>query len=219
MHVITLAARKGGVGKTLMTASLSVLASMHSMSRDEADPPDHQGVAVIDLDPQGSLTAWINQRAAPFPAMVQMNPSRLMDGLSEMKTQGFQMVVIDTPPGHGDLVVAAMAAADLVVIPVKPGDLDLEAAMNTLAIADSLHHPYALLPNDATYRSRAMGQTIRQITEMGLPMLPVLHHRVDAALSGGQTALERAPTSRASAELRSVMAAINARLQSIEVPL
>ena len=219
MHIITLAARKGGVGKTLLTASLAVLAAMQSMSLDGADPPDHHGVAVIDLDPQGSLTAWFNQRETPFPVMVQMEPSRLIDGLAELKVLGFQMVVIDTPPGHGDFVVAAMAVADLVVIPVKPGDLDLEAALNTLAITESLQRPYTLLPNDATFRSRAMGLTIRQITEMGLPMLPPIHHRVDAALSGGRTALERAPTSRASAELMAVMTAINAMLHNIEVPL
>ena len=219
MHVITLAARKGGVGKTFLTASLSVLTAMQTMTVGSADPPDHHGVAVIDLDPQGSLTAWINQRPASFPAMVRMEPSRLMDGLAELKVLGFQTVLIDTPPGHGDFVVAAMAVADLVVIPVKPGDLDLEAALNTLAIAESLQRPYVLLPNDATFRSRAMGLTIRQITEMGLTMVPPIHHRVDAALSGGRTALERAPTSRASVELRAVMAAINAMLHNIEVPV
>jgi len=217
MPTITLAARKGGVGKTTLTATLAILAAINTMTEGNAATPDHRGVAVLDLDPQGSLTAWINQRPAPYPAMVQIAPTRLIEGLAALSPQGFHTVLIDTPPGHGDIVVAAMAAADLVLVPVKPGELDFEAAMKTVVIAASLARPYALAPNDATFRSRAMGQTIRQIRDLDLPVLPVLHHRVDAALVGGQTAVERAPNSRASAELRELWAAINRMLRNGEV--
>ena len=77
MAVIVMAARKGGCGKTLQTASLSVLFDrmlraqwQERMYRDRPtdvvdtgpEPPEPDQVVVIDLDPLGSLTAWHNRR-------------------------------------------------------------------------------------------------------------------------------------------------------------
>jgi cellulose biosynthesis protein BcsQ len=52
MNVITLASRKGGVGKSTLTAHLAAYA--HLMG--------HRCM-VVDADPQGSLTLWHSMRA------------------------------------------------------------------------------------------------------------------------------------------------------------
>jgi cellulose biosynthesis protein BcsQ len=52
MNVITLASRKGGVGKSTLTAHLAAFA--HLMG--------HRCM-VVDADPQGSLTLWHSMRA------------------------------------------------------------------------------------------------------------------------------------------------------------
>ena len=52
MNVITLASRKGGVGKSTLTAHLAACA--HLMG--------HRCM-VVDADPQGSLTLWHSMRA------------------------------------------------------------------------------------------------------------------------------------------------------------
>ena len=215
MTVITLAARKGGVGKTLLTASLSVLAAMTSNDDDDDDRPDHGGVAVIDMDPQGTLTAWRNSRAAPYPAIVQSRSAVLSLTVGHLREDGFHTVFVDAPPGHGDMVVQAMRAADLVVIPVKAGELDLLATMDTIAIAQRLGRPYLVLPNDATFRSIAMGQTIRTLTEASIPTMAAVHHRVDAILTRGRTANERSPRSRAAAELATAWHQIKSELTTI----
>jgi chromosome partitioning protein len=52
MNVITLASRKGGVGKSTLTAHLAAYAHLAG-----------RRCMVVDADPQGSLTLWHSMRA------------------------------------------------------------------------------------------------------------------------------------------------------------
>ena len=63
MQVLTIASRKGGSGKTTLAGHLAVAAMQ------AGDGP----VALIDTDPQGSLSDWWNTRAAATPRFVQTN--------------------------------------------------------------------------------------------------------------------------------------------------
>ena len=65
MHVLVIASRKGGAGKTTLAGHLAV----------EAERAGAGQVAVIDTDLQGSLADWWNARAAPTPLFVQTRPS------------------------------------------------------------------------------------------------------------------------------------------------
>ena len=58
MNVITLASRKGGAGKSTLTAHLAACA--HAAGRR---------CLVIDADPQGSLTLWHSLRADGQPPL------------------------------------------------------------------------------------------------------------------------------------------------------
>jgi chromosome partitioning protein len=51
MRVVTLAGTKGGIGKTTLCSALAVRAA-----------EDRDKVALIDLDPQESLTSWWTRR-------------------------------------------------------------------------------------------------------------------------------------------------------------
>ena len=57
MRVLAVASRKGGSGKTTLTAHIAVQAE-----REGAGP-----VAMMDIDPQGSLADWWNEREADTP--------------------------------------------------------------------------------------------------------------------------------------------------------
>ncbi|MES2301155.1 MAG: ParA family protein, partial [Pseudomonadota bacterium] len=61
MRVLALASQKGGSGKTTLSGHLAVQAQ-----RAGAGP-----VVLIDIDPQGSLSDWWNEREAEFPAFAQ----------------------------------------------------------------------------------------------------------------------------------------------------
>ena len=65
MDIVTIASQKGGAGKTTLSAHLAVEAE-----RTGAGP-----VAVVDIDPQGSLADWWNQRAAETPLFAAVDVS------------------------------------------------------------------------------------------------------------------------------------------------
>ena len=217
MAVIVMAARKGGTGKTLQTASLSVLFDRmlrarwkERMSRDRPpdvvdtgpEPPEPDQVVVVDLDPQGCLTAWHNRRLGlKGPTIVQSSAGNLRRELGKLRHAGVKVVLVDTPPGHSDLTERAMAAATVTVIPAKPGQHDLDATLATVAMTLAIGARFVVAPNDGTYRSVSMGDLVKALRSKGLPMLPPVHHRVDLMLSGGRTATERWPNTPAAREL------------------
>ena len=61
MRVLALASQKGGSGKTTLSGHLAVQAQLSG-----AGP-----VCLIDIDPQGSLADWWNERDAEMPAFAQ----------------------------------------------------------------------------------------------------------------------------------------------------
>ena len=67
MRVLAMASQKGGSGKTTLSGHLAVQAQLAG-----AGP-----VCLIDIDPQGSLADWWNEREADMPAFAQTTVARL----------------------------------------------------------------------------------------------------------------------------------------------
>ena len=88
MRVLAFASQKGGSGKTTLTGHLAV----------QAERAGHGPVVLIDIDPQGSLSDWWNERTAEEPAFAQTTVSRLAADLEILRQQGFKLAMIDTPP-------------------------------------------------------------------------------------------------------------------------
>ncbi len=63
MRVMAFASQKGGSGKTTLAGHIAVQAELAG-----AGP-----VAIIDTDPQGSLSDWWNARPAPTPVFAAYN--------------------------------------------------------------------------------------------------------------------------------------------------
>ena len=117
MDILTIASQKGDAGKTTLTAHLAVQAE-----RAGAGP-----VALVDCDPQGSLAERWNQRAAETPLFASVEVVRLAEHMAALQREGVDLVLIDTPPAFTDTIRAAIAVADLVVIPCRPSPHDLRA--------------------------------------------------------------------------------------------
>ncbi len=66
MQIITLAAQKGGVGKTTLAVNLAVAAQAAGIK-----------TALFDLDPQESATAWSERRTAELPHVEPISARRL----------------------------------------------------------------------------------------------------------------------------------------------
>jgi chromosome partitioning protein len=123
MRTITFASAKGGVGKSTLAASLGVAALQ------AGEKP-----FLIDMDAQGSLTAWGGRRTGDDLPVDRIDAARLPNALAGLA-------------GAGYAAAAAMRAADLVIIPARPSTLDLEASRPTLAALARLDRPYAFVLN------------------------------------------------------------------------
>ena len=127
--VITIAQRKGGAGKTTLAAQLAT-AWLRQGAR----------VALLDIDPQASLAAWVELRRArlgaenvgfDFAALPGWRAAQWI----EDRARGAEFVVVDGPP-HAEVEARiAVRAAGLVLVPVQPSPLDLWATKETLAMA------------------------------------------------------------------------------------
>ena len=117
MRILAMASQKGGSGKTTLSGHLAVQAQR------AGDGP----VVVIDIDPQGSLADWWNEREAEFPVFATTTVARLAADLEVLKHQGFKLAVIDTPPAITMAIQSVIAVAELIVIPTRPSPHDLRA--------------------------------------------------------------------------------------------
>ena len=123
--------------------------------------------------------------------------------------EGFDVVVLDSPPRMNLEARAAMLAADLVVVPVTPGAADMWAAASTVAVLEDARglRPElraALLMNRAD-RTTVARLASKALEELGLPVLDVsVAQRVafGEATLAGQGVVDYAPSSDAAREIR-----------------
>ena len=112
MRVLAMASQKGGSGKTTLSGHLAVQAQLSG-----AGP-----ACLIDIDPQGSLADWWNEREAEMPAFAQTTVARLASDLEVLRQQGFRLAVIDTPPAITMLPLDDAAKAGEVLRELRPAD-------------------------------------------------------------------------------------------------
>lgn len=205
MKIIALAAAKGSVIKTTLAAALSVAAA--------ADRPDAR-VGLVDLDPHGSPTHWWNRRALPPPLIFEMAPERLTRARAALDGERLDLLVLDCPPGFSSILGRAVTAADLVLVPMGPGELDLAALVSTAEKAERARAPFRFALNRTAFRSRLAGRAVAALRARGGLRWPPVHQRVaiTAAMADGRTALETGSASAAARELAVLWAAVRAAL-------
>src|SRR5258708_3292086 len=139
MLVIAIASQKGGCGKTTLAGHLAV----------EAEKVGAGPVALIDTDPQGSLSGWWNARVEKSPAFAKVGVFDLVNALEHLKEQGIRLVVIDTPPAISDSISHVIAHADLVIVPTRPSPHDLRAVGATVDMVERFGKPLIFVINGA----------------------------------------------------------------------
>jgi chromosome partitioning protein len=157
MHVIALISQKGGVGKSTLAGHLAVEAESHR------DGP----VALIDTDPQGSLSAWWNVREAETPVFVRGDLAKLKTQLKQLAGRGIELVVIDTPPAITDNIKAVAQVSDLVIIPTRPSPHDLRAVGATVDQVESTKKPMLFIVNGAANRARITADAAVALSQHG----------------------------------------------------
>jgi chromosome partitioning protein len=209
MKSVALLARKGGVGKTTCAIHLGVLAQAAGLK-----------VAFFDLDPQGSLTAWWNSRAAETPVRIEADARRLGDLLRSADADGYDLAVIDTPPAVTFDTAQVAAAVDLVLIPLRPSILDIYAVESTATVVKATRTPGLLvlnscLPPKETGEASATAEARKALEGMSMPVAEAsISQRVDytRALNDGEAVNEFAPGSKAAIEMERLWREVHRRL-------
>jgi chromosome partitioning protein len=207
LYTVVAASQKGGSGKTTLSGHLAV----------EADRAGIGPVALIDTDPQGSLSHWWNARTAPSPHFVKVGVLDLSEALDHLRNNGFKLVVIDTPPAITESISHVVAHADLVLVPTRPSPHDLRAVGATVDIAERHHKPIIFVINAATARARITAQSAVVLSQHGTVAPIMLHHRVDYAASmvDGRTVGEIIAKSPAAKEISDLWLYIQDRLSRL----
>ena len=205
MRVLALASQKGGSGKTTLSGHLAVQAQLAG-----AGP-----VVLIDIDPQGSLADWWNEREADMPAFAQTTVARLQADLDSLRQQGFKLAVIDTPPAITMAIQSVISVAELIVIPTRPSPHDLRAAGATVDLCERAGKPLVFVVNAATPRAKITYEAAIALSQHGTVAPVTLHHRTDFAASmiDGRTVMEVDPNGKSSKEIQELWTYVADRLE------
>jgi len=207
MHVVGIASRKGGSGKTTLSAHLAVTAEAAGTGP----------VAVLDTDPQGGLAGWWNARIAETPRWIDPTHG-LPAAISGARAAGYRLLLIDTPPSLSATIADVVAVSDLVVIPVRPSPNDLRAVGATVELAKRARRRMVFVVSQATQRARITAEAAILLSQYGTVAPVMVHHRVDfaASMTDGRTAGELDPDSRSGAEITALWAYLHSLLTEDE---
>ena len=205
MRVLAMASQKGGSGKTTLSGHLAVQAQLAG-----AGP-----VVLIDIDPQGSLADWWNERQTEFPAFAQTTVARLSGDLDLLRQQGFKLAVIDTPPAITMAIQSVINVAELVVIPTRPSPHDLRAVGATVDLCDRAGKPLIFVVNGATPKAKITYEAAVALSQHGTVAPVTIHHRTEFAASmiDGRTVMEVDPHGRSAEEVTELWRYISDRLE------
>jgi chromosome partitioning protein len=204
-RIITIAQQKGGAGKTTLAAQLAIVWALQG-----------RRLALLDIDPQGSLAAWAELRRArlgeaalgfEFAAQSGWRASEWV----ERHARDADIVLVDSPP-HAELEARiALRAATLVVVPLQPSPLDLWSTGTTLNLARAESRPILAVLNRVPARSSLIATVTAQLARDGVFVAKArLGSRVAfaQAMAQGSGVVESAPFSLAAAEIAALAAEI-----------
>ena len=233
MRTITVSSRKGGGGKTSIARHLAV----------EAAVQGYGPACIVDADPMLGLAQWWSRRSSNEPRLLHSLPNtekvtaanikrlvgdgglplpiaKLPSALKAAAKAGYKICIIDTAPATDDNVRACIAAADLVLMPVRATQDDLDAVGETLRAVKAAGKPAAFVLNAAqrgAVSTRAAGNALVHRGELAEPTI----HRAEAipaTRGSGQVIGETAPGSTSAKEFSQLWQYVAWRLGLAEQP-
>lgn len=200
--IIAVVNQKGGAGTT--TIALNLAAALAA---------EGKRVLLIDADPQQTAQDWAAVRQTPPPfQVVGLAKPVLHRDLPKMAVD-YDHVVIDGAPRNYEVARSAIAAADLVLIPVQPSGADFWASRETVGLVKEAHS-FKETQKSVFVVSRKIGRSVlgRDITdalaEFEIPILRAgTTQRVAyaEAMTAGTTVIEQHPSGPAAEEIRSIL--------------
>jgi chromosome partitioning protein len=161
--IITVATMKGGSGKSTLASCLAV--HWHLSGRRPT---------LIDADPQRSIMRLAaRERALGGVAIIEDATEEASKTARRLAATG--PVIIDTPGFRSKTTLDCIAAADFVLVPVKPSPFDVDRMLDTLGILTSRTDGRRALVRcvlTQTTRDSVIARHIREeLAAAGLPVL------------------------------------------------
>ena len=197
LKILAVLSNKGGSGKTTVSLSLAVAAVEAGLS-----------VAVVDLDPQSNSADWGDSREADAPAVVSAQAARLTPVLDAARSNGVDLAVLDTAPRSEEAALKAARASNYALLIARPSIHDLRALRYSKDVLDLAKAPGSVLLNGVPHQGSHGDEAEAALRGWGLDVAPVRMSQRAAhynAASGGMTAVDYEPRSRAAEECREVL--------------
>jgi chromosome partitioning protein len=198
--IIAVVNQKGGCGKSTIATNLAAMFAAEGRE-----------VLLVDADPeQHSAMNWCADRPEHLPKVHSSSlPARNLRKDADSIRQKWEIVIIDGGARVTEHAHAAVAAADWLIIPVKPSKVDLDATAQFLDVVQSDMAKRedlsgGLLLNQLQ-EGTAVGNAAReQLKEWDFPVFKsVLHSYVafSEAAWQGQAVTEYQPKSKAASDI------------------
>ena len=206
MRVITFVTQKGGSGKTTLATSCAVAAEQAGCK-----------ALILDMDPQGSAEAWYQDRESETPRLARITSSELDPAISNARSAGFYIIMIDTPGRDDPATTAAIRAADLCVIPCRPTPADMKATPPTAATIKRLKKAAAFVLTQTPVRGFRISEARAGLGMLGMvapaPIVSCNTHQ--DAYGAGLGVTEFEPDGKAAQEIRELWVWLQGRLEKV----
>ncbi len=162
--IITVATMKGGSGKSTLASCLAVY--WHLRGRRPS---------LIDADPQRSIMRLVARERALGGVNVVEDATEQASQTARRLAGSDGLVIIDTPGFRSKTTFDCLAAADFLLVPVKPSPFDVDRMLDTIGIlterTDGRRPLFRCLLTQTT-RNSVIARHIRsELVEAGLPVL------------------------------------------------
>lgn len=162
--IITVATMKGGSGKSTLASCLAVY--WHLRGRCPT---------LIDADPQRSIMRLAARERALGGVAVIEDASEGVAAMAQRVAHERGLVVIDTPGFRSRTTLDCLAAADFLLVPVKPSPFDVDRMLDTLSTltdrADGRRPLFRCVLTQTTRDSVITRHIRAELAEAGLPVL------------------------------------------------
>lgn len=202
-------AGKGGGGKTTLISNLGIVAREHGWR-----------VGLADADGQHTLCDWRMARGSADIPLRSCRPDQVREVCELAARAGLDRLLIDMSPAIEARTPAALARADLVLLPMRPAMFDLGATRQWIALLRSTNTDCGVLINAAPPRRLGTDAPAVRDARVALGDLHVPVWRgqitrremISTTAIGGRGVVETDPHGPAAAEYRALWRAIDRTL-------